>query len=83
MYDCIRLAIISYSPILSSIIPVHGSTALLPGYSNPSRAPLPVPPSPLELMNVYRKIHDPDALHGVAQSASLTLQALKYTHTGT
>ena len=49
----------------------------------PVRSPLPVPPSPLVLMEIYRKIHDPDALHGVAQSASLTLQALKYTHTGT
>ena len=48
----------------------------------PVRSPLPVPPSPLVLMKIYRKIHDPDALHGVAQSASLTLQALKYTHTG-
>jgi hypothetical protein len=38
---------------------------------------------PLTLMSVFNGIHDPDSLHGVDQSGSLSLQALAYAHTGT
>lgn len=38
---------------------------------------------PLTLMSVFNGIHDPDSLHGVDQSGSLSLQALAYAHKGT